>query len=265
MKALIVDDEALARRGLELRLAEYDDVEVCGQSRNGREAVAHCRDLLPDVMFLDVQMPGMNGFDVIRTLRHDERMPLVVFVTAYDRYAIDAFEAHAMDYLLKPLDVERLAQAVERVRGQLARTLALRQRESMLKLLHDLGAPEDAVTAEGGAGASPWLEVLSIKDRGKISRVPVRSIESIEAARDYLCVHAQGETYVLRGTMKKIETRLDPSLFQRVHRSTIVNVSRVKSLRPHINGEYFLSISGGREVKLSRTYREKLRYFMCAS
>jgi two-component system LytT family response regulator len=249
IRALVVDDESLSRRGLMIRLREAPDIEVVGEAVNGREALLAIREHQPDLVFLDIEMPGMSGFDVISQLP-TESMPLVVFVTAFDRYAIQAFEARAVDYLLKPVDEERMA-------------------DRLMHLMADLKGSADwpaelmeaAGDAAGGASLTP---VLPIRHGAEIVRVPFPDIDWIDAAGDYMCVHAAGETYILRGTMKSLEDVLDPAIFQRVHRSTIVNLGRVERLRPHINGEFFLMLAGGHEIKLSRTYRDKMEHFLRA-
>lgn len=261
IRTLIVDDEALARRGLELRLQGAPDFEIVAQCGNGREALVAIARHSPDLVFLDIQMPGFDGFDVIRQLP-TESMPMIVFVTAFDRYALDAFEAHALDYLLKPVEEARFAAALDHVREQFRQRHAVRQREQLVALLARVqGAGEVDLSAftDGTPPAAPrHPEVLPIRTGRETVRVKVISIDWIDAAGDYMCVHAEGRTHVVRATMKQFEQALDPRRFQRVHRSTIVNVDRVRTLRPHTNGEYFLTLEGGHELKLSRSYRDRL-------
>ena len=262
LDALIVDDEPLARRGLDLRLAEFDDVRVCGEARNGREALAAIAEQRPDLVFLDVQMPGMDGFEVLRRLAGRD-MPAIVFVTAYDEYALKAFEANALDYLLKPINDERLRAAVDRAREALASREAGEHRNRLLRFVCELTGREltleDAL--EQAAGRGRWPRRLAIRDGREQSCVDVDCIDWVDAAGDYMCVHAAGETHVLRGTMKQLENLLDPSLFVRVHRSAIVNRERVRKLRPHRNGEYFLTLDSGHELKLSRNYKHQVSRF----
>jgi two-component system, LytTR family, response regulator len=262
IRTLIVDDEPLARRGLELRLKQHADIEIVGEAANGRAAFHAISSLRPALMFLDVQMPGMDGFGLLRAVPAT-MMPLTVFVTAFDQYALAAFAASALDYLLKPVDDARLEQAVARARVQLAAQSANSQCEHLLKLLAMVSnAPDlrlDDVLA-GEPAPRPTADKLAIKDGQRIVRVDVDTIQWIDAAGDYMCVHTTLETHVLRGTMADLEQRLDPQLFQRVYRSTIVNLARVKELRPHQNGEYFLVLDSGHELKLSRTYRDKVRW-----
>jgi two-component system LytT family response regulator len=257
LRTLIVDDEELACRGLALRLAGYVDVEVCGTARNGREALEAVRSMRPDVIMLDIQMPGMSGFDVLERLAGPE-MPAVIFVTAYDRFAIRAFEASALDYLLKPIDEDRLADAVGRARRRIARRRVREHRDRLLRLVCELSGREltlDAALQEAGPAGRPYPRRLTIRDGRETTFVPVDSIDWVDAAGDYMCVHAEGRTWVMRGTMKSLEGLLDPADFVRIHRSAIVNRHRVAGLRAHRNGEYFVTLSVGEELKLSRGYR----------
>jgi two-component system, LytTR family, response regulator len=263
LRTLLVDDETLSRRGLELRLKVANDIEIIGQCSNGREALQAIRELKPDLVFLDIQMPGLSGFDVLAELQPHE-LPMIVFVTAYDRFAVQAFEARAIDYVLKPVDDARLAATLAHVRELIEQRAAVAERNQLVNLLADLrGSGEIEPGRPTGSTATPetpsWLPIRSGRET---VRVPVEKIEWVDAAGDYLCIHADGQTHILRATMREMENLLDPRLFQRVHRSTIVNLTRVKSLRAHMNGEYFLRLDGGQELKLSRTYRDKVEYFL---
>ncbi len=260
LRALIVDDEELARRGLEIRLEKYSDVSVCGMCRNGREALEAVKEQTPDLMFLDIQMPGMDGFDVLRRLSGSD-MPAVIFVTAYDEFALKAFDANALDYLLKPINDERLAEAIERARQTLDEKLAQAHRSKLLKFICEITGKEltlEGALAEAIDKNAAWPERLAIRDGSETTCVDIEAIDWIDAAGDYMCVHANNDTYVLRGTMKRLEELLDPSLFVRVHRSAIVNRRRVTSMRAHRNGEYFLKLGEHKELKLSRKYKANL-------
>jgi two-component system LytT family response regulator len=268
IRTLIVDDEPLARRGLELRLREYGDISIVRQCANGREALAAIAEEAPDLMFLDIQMPGMSGLDLVANVPQ-ESMPMVVFVTAFDRFAINAFEAHALDYLLKPVDEKRLAAAVDRVRAQWQQQQAVAQREQLMALLAEVKGngeitvdPATASAASSAPSAPRYARMLPIRSGRETVRLDVTTIDWIDAAGDYMCLHADGQTHVLRATMKELEEMLDPAVFQRVHRSTIVNLARVKSLRPHLNGECFLKLQSGQEVKLSRSFRDKVEILL---
>lgn len=265
LKTIIVDDESLARRGLKHRLKNIDDVDIVAEAANGREALKLIRERSPDLVFLDIQMPGMDGFDVLRALEPGE-LPAIVFVTAFDDYAIKAFEAHALDYLLKPIEDSRLTEALDRVREHRERKRAVEHRKSLLELVGQItGQPIRSMhdLAARGVDRLKRKETpkLAIRDGGRTTWVKQEDIEWIDAAGDYMCVHAEGETYIMRMTMKQLEKELDPDILQRIHRSTIVNVNRVREMQAHINGEYFLTLNGGHIVKLSRSYKEKLRHF----
>ena len=262
IRTLIVDDEPLARRGLQLRLSDAPDIELIGQASHGAEAIRQVAALRPDLMFLDVQMPELDGFQTLQAIPAEQR-PLVVFVTAFDQHAVHAFEACALDYLLKPVDSQRLQQTLERVREAVADRESGEHRERLLQLLRQVSGRaelslDDAIDPVRAADRLRGRDMLAIRDGHKTLRVPIASIRYIEAAGDYMCVHTDSETHVLRATLRELETQLDPARFQRVHRSTIVNLDRVKSLRSHINGEYFLALDSGQEVKLSRSYRDKV-------
>jgi two-component system, LytTR family, response regulator len=260
LRTLLVDDESLSRRGLELRLRVAADIEIVGQCSNGREALTAIREQKPDLVFLDIQMPGLSGFEVLAELQPHE-LPMIVFVTAYDRFAVQAFEARAIDYVLKPVDDARLAATLTHVRELVEQRTAVNERNQLVNLLADLRGSGEI---EGGESmtSSNQPNWLPIRNGRETVRVPVEAIEWVDAAGDYLCIHANGHTHILRATMREMENLLDPRLFQRVHRSTIVNLTRVKSLRAHMNGEYFLRLEGGQELKLSRTYRDKVEYFL---
>jgi two-component system LytT family response regulator len=258
IRTLIVDDEPLARRGLELRLQRHADIEIVGEAGNGREAFHQISSLKPDLMFLDVQMPGVDGFELLRALPAS-MLPMTVFVTAYDQYALAAFAASALDYLLKPVEDLRLDQAVERARSQFATRAAHDHCEQLLKLLAKLSNKPDLHLDDVLTQQPHGNSKLAIRDGSRIVRLDVDAIQWIDAAGDYMCVHTGEGTHVLRGTMHDLEQRLDARRFQRVHRSTIVNLARVKEMRPHQNGEYFLVLDSGHELKLSRSYKEKVR------
>ncbi|MGH8268953.1 MAG: LytR/AlgR family response regulator transcription factor, partial [Steroidobacteraceae bacterium] len=194
-------------------------------------------------------------------------LPLVVFVTAYDQYAVRAFEARAIDYLLKPIDDRRFEATLERVRQSAVARSAADHRDRLMEIVAEItGSGEiglDELIEHGTAALGVRQpQVLPIRQGRKTVRVPIPAIQWVDAAGDYMCVHAEGDTHILRGTMKELEEILDPRLFQRVHRSTIVNLRFVKSLRAHMNGEYFLTLEAGQELKLSRTYRDKVEHFL---
>ncbi|MCW8879384.1 MAG: LytTR family DNA-binding domain-containing protein [Kangiellaceae bacterium] len=265
IRTLVVDDESLARRGLLLRLEKFEDIEVIAECNNGREALQKIEDESPDLIFLDIQMPGIDGFEVVRKMQADA-MPLVVFVTAFDQYAIDAFEVHAVDYVLKPIEEERLATAIQRVRDHLNQSDSENQKQRLMDLITNITgespAKIDEMLAQGTAPSEAYPEKIAIKDRGETTLVPSRDIAWVEAAGDYMCIHANDQVHVLRSTMKNLEKKLDPNHFQRIHRSTIVNLNQIEKVCSHINGEYFLILNGGSRLKMSRSYRDKIKHII---
>ena len=261
IRTLIVDDEKLAIQGLQLRLEKYPDVEVIGTCANGREAIRTIKTEKPDLVFLDIQMPGFDGFSVVKGVM-DVDPPLFVFVTAFQEHAIRAFEANAVNYLMKPVDEDKLADTLERVRTRLAEKRSAEEAEKLKDVLAEV-AP-DAIDSFSGdeESAGRYEKLINVKDRGQIFRVDVDTIEHIEAAGDYMCIYTGDNSLILRETMKDLERRLDPRVFQRVHRSTIVNLDQVRQVKPHTNGECFLVLDSGAEVKVSRSYRDVVARFV---
>ena len=265
IRTILVDDEPLATQGLMLRLQAHDDVEVIATANNGREAIRAIKTHKPDLVFLDIQMPGFDGFSVIQGLM-DVEPPLFVFVTAYSEHALRAFEVQAVDYLEKPVLEDRLATTMERVRQRLAEKGAQQHAERLAEALAE-HAPEAAEEiGESAPAAAPesgrFEKMINIKDQGQIFRVDVDTIERIDAAGDYMCIQTGDNTLILRETMKDLEKRLDPRRFQRVHRSTIVNLDLVRQVKPHTNGECFLVLNSGAQVKVSRSYRDVVARFV---
>jgi len=266
LKTLIVDDESLARRGLAHRLTNISDIEIVGEAQNGREALKLIREKSPDLVFLDIQMPGIGGFEVVQQL-DVETMPVILFLTAYDEYAVQAFEANALDYILKPIDEERLHQVLEKVRANLSQKRALKHKRKLLELVSQISG--ESINSFADLEEKNIADLvqkepsrLAIRDGGHTTWVDQEDIEWIDAAGDYMCVQANGTTYIMRKTMKELEKELDADILQRIHRSTIVNVRLVQEMESHINGEYFLTLKSGHRVKLSRTYKDKLKLFM---
>jgi two-component system LytT family response regulator len=263
IRTILVDDETLAIQGLELRLQAHDDVEIVDRCANGREAIRSIKTNKPDLVFLDIQMPGFDGFSVVQGLMEVEP-PLFVFVTAYSEHALRAFEAQAVDYLVKPVEESRLADTLDRVRQRLIEKRGAEEVEKYKEALAEV-APEAADEISDGGNdhaANRFEKLINIKDRGKIFRVDVDTIEVVEAAGDYMCIKTGDNTLILRQTMKDLEKRLDPRRFQRVHRSTIVNLDLVRQVKPHTNGECFLVLDSGGQVKVSRSYRDVVARFV---
>jgi two-component system, LytTR family, response regulator len=245
LRALIVDDEPLARERVRALLAREQDVEVVAEARDGQEAVAAILAQKPDIAFLDVQMPVLDGFAVIERVGA-EQLPIIIFTTAYDQYALKAFEVHALDYLLKPFDPDRFRAALERARGQLAQDRGEAQGE-LGQLIEYL------------RGRTPYLDRIALKTAGRISFVRVEEIDCVEACGNYVRLCLGNEGHLLRSTLAALEQRLDPARFVRIHRSAIVNVMRVKELQSSFHGEYVVTLEGGRRLTLSRSYRDRLK------
>lgn len=266
LKVIVVDDEPLARRGMLVRLADFPELNIVAECSNGEEAVAAIREHQPDAVFLDVEMPGLDGFGVLKQLQQLQiDLPYVVFVTAYDHYALNAFEVQALDYVLKPVEKERLAAAVaklmknfeakdnQRHKGQLAAVVAQLTGEKTDQILQRLDQSQPVMNER-------FPEAISIKDSGEITRVPVSAIDWVDAAGDYMCIHTRdGQTHILRRTMKELEQELDPKLFVRVHRSAIVNVNTIAKLQMLANGEHQLMLTNGQAVKVSRSYKDRVK------
>ncbi|MBY0521351.1 MAG: LytTR family DNA-binding domain-containing protein [Sphingomonas sp.] len=263
IRTILVDDESLAIQGLQLRLEPHSDVEIIDTCVNGREAIRSIKTHKPDLVFLDIQMPGFDGFSVVQGLMEVEP-PLFVFVTAYSDHAIRAFEAQAMDYLMKPVEEARLADTLDRVRQRLTERRGVEEIDRLKEVLAEV-APDAAADLHDTTdqhSANRFEKLINIKDRGQIFRVDVDTIERIDAAGDYMCIYTGDNTLILRETMKDLEKRLDPRRFQRVHRSTIVNLDLVKEVKPHTNGECFLVLQSNAQVKVSRSYRDVVARFV---
>ena len=246
IKVLVVDDEPLARERLTTLLSQEPDVEQITPARDGEEAITTIHDDSPDLVFLDVQMPQMNGFDVIEAVGSD-KMPLVIFVTAYDQHALKAFQVRALDYLLKPFDRERFTDALQRARKQLERDETGDLGRRLLALVKDLRRDQ------------PRSDRLVVKSGGRLFFLRADEIDWVEAAGNYVRLHVGPASHLLRETMNAIEGRLDPEKFFRIHRSRIVNMERIQELQPWLNGEYAVLLRTGTRLTLSRGYREKLQ------
>ena len=261
IRTLVVDDEPLAREGVRMMLAPDPDVELVGQAGNGPEALRLLRELRPDLVFLDVQMPELNGFEVLARLA-PQPLPAVIFVTAYDRYALRAFEIHALDYLLKPFNDERFHEALRRAKSQLRLHRVQDLREQLLSALSTYEGEDVAAAAPAPAApAQPtYLTRLAIKDVGRVVFLDVAEIDWIEAADYYVQIHAGPHVYLHRETMQSLEERLDPSRFMRIHRSAIVNQGRIRELRSEGRRDLMAVLSCGAVLRVARSYREKFQH-----
>lgn len=245
IKALIVDDEPIARERVKRMLREETDIEIVGECGNGMEAVAFVGENAPDLVFLDIQMPEMTGFETLRAIS-GEKMPAIIFVTAYDQYAIQAFDVHALDYLLKPFNRERFTRAVARARDYLEKSRTGKMDERLASLIADL------------KGGKKHLERLVVKSVGRVFFLRTDEVDWIEAAGNYAKLHVGREAHLIRETMNGLEAKLDPDKFLRIHRSTLVNIDRIKELHPLFSGDYTVNLKNGVELTLSRNYRDRL-------
>ena len=247
LRTLIVDDEPLARERVRMMLAAHDDMLVVGECGDGQQAIAAIRQHRPDLVFLDVQMPGVDGFGVLRELQ-DESLPYVVFVTAYDQYALKAFEVHALDYVLKPFNAERFGHALDRARTTLARhDASLFDRQRLRELVSSLAAEQRE------------KQRLVVRSSGRVFFVKMDDIDWIEAEGNHVRLHMGSQSHLLRETMKGMEGVLDPSVFFRIHRSTIVNADRIRELQPLFHGEYAVILRDGTRLVASRGPDNRLK------
>jgi two-component system LytT family response regulator len=247
IRAVVVDDEAPARDGLRLRLEREPDVTLVAEFDSADAALGRLDDLAPDVLFLDVRMPGLSGLDLAARLGRDPP-PVVVFVTAFDHYAIEAFGVQALDYLVKPYDDERFAATLGRVRARLAELQdgALGRRV------------RSALTQDGPPSGSRGLERVAVKTENGVTFVRTETIDWIEAARDHVRLHVGADTHMVRETLGRLVETLDPKRFIRIHRSTVVNLDRLVELQPYFHGEFIAVLQGGRRLKVSRHHRDAL-------
>lgn len=251
MKVLIVDDEPLAREGIRQLVEREADVVIVGECGDGKQALKVIRDESPDLVFLDIQMPEMDGFALLESLS-PEKMPRVIFVTAYDQYAVRAFEVHALDYVLKPLDEERFQKTWERATEQIRGRKDAGWLDGIQSLLQEL--------AEGkGGGQGHYADRMIIKTDGRVFFVRVKDMDWIEAQGNYVMIHVGKESHLVRDAISKIEEDLDPRLFLRIHRSTIVNIDRIQELQSLFHGDYRVLLKDGTKLLLSRRYRSKAR------
>jgi two-component system LytT family response regulator len=247
IKVLVVDDELLGRKRIRSLLSEHADINIVGECVNGSEAVEAIQNLKPDLVFLDVQMPETDGFGLVEIIG-TENMPAVIFVTAYDEYAIQAFEINAVDYLLKPFDKERFERAVDRAKRE------IKTQDLLTEIKGNLRKSLKEVKTE-----PQFLKRVPVKSASGTTFVLTEEIDWISAAGHYLELHIGNKTHLIREKLSVIETKLDPQIFMRIHRSTIVNLDRIKSLHPMFNGDQLVILKNGRELNLSRNYYDKLK------
>jgi two-component system, LytTR family, response regulator len=243
---LIVDDEPLARDGLRMLLSDDPEISATHEAKNGREAVTAIRHTRPDLVFLDVQMPEMDGFSVVQQVGA-ERMPAVIFVTAHDQYAIHAFEVNAIDYLLKPVTRERFAQALARAKTRLNAIPADERSQQIISLLETITLPRQ------------YIKRLAVRSAGKTLFVQVEDLDWIEGAGNYVQLHAGRSSHLLHVAISTLEKSLDPEIFARIHRSILVNVRRIKELQPALHGEYVVTLQNGVRLESGRMYNRRLK------
>lgn len=262
LRTIIVDDEPLALGVLKTCLEDFPEIEIIAECRNGREAINATLELSPDLMFLDIQMPGKNGFEVVKALQNDV-MPMIVFVTTYQQYALDAFDLHAVDYIPKPLDEERLERAVKRAVDRYQGTQMMGNNKQPL-----IGAIDAVVKKLSGnqeATTEPPLQSdmankkIIIRDAGTTIVVPEADIDWIDAAGDYMCIHANDTTHIMRSTVKELVNMLDNHVFKRIHRSTIVNIQRIQTIQSMSKGDYVVLLICGERLKVSRNYNDAIK------
>ena len=267
LKTLIVDDEPLALKLLRAKLNKIATIEIVGECKNGREAIAATLELAPDLIFLDIQMPGLNGFDVVKGLQSDI-LPLIVFTTAYEQYALDAFDVHAVDYILKPIDDERILRAVQRAQERLEGVDGYDNKPRILGAIDSINQKENSEPVAnkrlpGLLSTSTFVDKkVVIKDRDEITILKQSEIEWVDAAGDYVCLHAEGQTHIKRSTLKELLAELDENIFKRVHRSTIVNLNFIDKVFPHTKGEFFLLLGEFEKIKVSRNYKDAIKHFL---
>lgn len=267
LRTVIVDDEPLARRLLASLLADIPGVELIAQCSNGREAIQIAREQAPDLLIMDIQMPGVTGFDVVKELQSDI-LPNVIFCTAYQRYAIDAFDLHAVDYLLKPVDEKRLARAIQRAIQRLADGLGPQDAKTPLVGAIDEITRNVSGRSRFGANGDPRDDALlggrkiAVRDPEGTVLVDIDEIDWVDAAGDYMCLHIKGETLIMRSTLSNLIAKLDPDKFKRIHRSTLVNLDRITRATALSKGEYMLDLDCDQQLKVSRNYRQAIKVFL---
>jgi two-component system, LytTR family, response regulator len=262
IRTLIVDDEVLAREGLRLLMKDDPQIEIIGECVNGYETIRALQLEMPDLLFLDVQMPGMNGFETLAQSQVG-RLPTVIFVTAYDDYALQAFEAQALDYLLKPFSDERFYMALKRAKEQVEQKQVKEQNQKLQTLLQKYEDDEQArALTKGQRQTSGFIERLMLKAGARIFFIQTAEIDWIEAADYYALLHVGDKSHLLRETLTELEAKLDPQKFVRIHRSTVVNIERVKELYAQGSGDYAVVLHDGTTLRLSRRRREKLQFLL---
>jgi two-component system LytT family response regulator len=269
LTAIIVDDEPLALKLLRSKLSKIAEIEIIGEGKNGRQAIELIMQLSPDMVFLDIEMPGLNGFDVVKNLQSDV-VPLIVFTTAYEQYALDAFAVHAVDYILKPIDGERIQRAVERALERKKADQPDTNKQRLIGAIHSIHHAQGMMNQATNPTSARVHDLqqqnvenkIVIKERDEITLLKQAEIKWVDAAGDYVCLHVDGETHIKRSTMKELLLELDETIFKRIHRSTIVNLNYIEKVIPHTKGEFFLDLGEFDKIKVSRNYKDAIKAFL---
>ncbi|MCX7798563.1 MAG: LytTR family DNA-binding domain-containing protein [Melioribacter sp.] len=259
VKTIIIDDEPHAREGLIIRLRNYNVIDVIAECSSGNEAIDKINSLAPDLVFLDIQMPDMSGFEVLKNIKQ-EKVPFVIFVTAYDKYALKAFEYHAIDYLLKPINEERLKSAINYAINEI-KGYRIEHYSEKIKLIAneylELMKNDEAFLRE-----KKFVNRISVKHKNVIKIISVKDIDWLEAQGDYVCVHTDNEKYLIHDSLKSLEKKLDPEQFVRIHRSAIVNIDKIEIIKSNLQGDYDVFLKNGTKVKMSRNYKKDFQRIM---
>lgn len=267
LKTILVDDEPLALRYLESILNDSEEINIVASCSTAYSALESINEYDPDLIFLDIQMPGKNGFELVKEIQADS-MPMIVFVTAYDQFALAAFDLHAVDYLLKPLDASRVQlsinKAIERATNRSRVLISNEAKGGVISAIESIAdkvkaLDHDATTKIDKNASGDITRKLSIKDGDTISVIDESSIDWVDAAGDYMCIHVDGETLIMRSTLSDLLSRLDQKVFKRIHRSTVVNINRIKQVQRHTKGEFFLHLDCDQTLKASRHYRDVIK------
>ena len=268
IRTLIIDDEPHAREGIRIRLREFPMIQVIGECSSGAEAVDSINSLHPDFLFLDIQMPVMNGFEVLQKIAVSP-MPIIIFVTAYDKYALKAFEYHALDYLLKPVNEERFHETVKTVLSEINRRNLEMYASKLTSIANDYLALFNEVPKNdrkpSAHSEKKYLTRFMVKSKESITFVSAGDIDWIESAGDYIYIHSDKKKYLIRETLIEVEKKIDPQKFVRIHRSSIVNIERIKGLHPNLHGDFDLILHNDEKLKLSRTYRDHFQRVVAGS
>jgi len=255
VRAIIADDEPLAREGIKLRLKKEKDIQVIGEYGSGRMVLSAIKLKRPDLVFLDIQMPSLNGFEVLKRLSPSQ-CPFVIFITAFDKHAIEAFRFHALDYLLKPIDDKLFHQALERARSQIRQSQDTKFAQRVQSLLSSTNV---SYQQEQIREQPEWLTRIAIKSKKKIYFISVKDVQWIEAAGDYLYLHKQSEKHLIRETLVSLESKLSPEQFFRIHKSTLVNINQIKELQPSDHGDSWVILFDGTRLKVTRSRKRALQ------